>query len=73
MENIFTRNVNAYSDNASANTRCKSFFYNHVNPKQVNYGLETLRSLGPKIWSIIPKELKSDTIPLSAFKIKIKK
>ena len=58
MDNIFARNMSANSENVSANTRSKSIFYNPANPKKVNYGLETLSSLGPKVWSMIPTELK---------------
>ena len=73
MEHIFTKNVNVYPGDVSASTRSKSYFYNNVNPKKVNYGLETLRSLGPKVWNMIPNELKDETISLSVFKNKIKK
>ena len=59
MEQVFARNSSAFTKDVSANTRFKSVFYNHSNPKKVNYGLETLRSLGPKIWSMVPKELRN--------------
>ena len=72
MSGIFEKNWNACTENVSANTRSQSNFYNHSNPKTVNNGLETLRSLGPKIWDIVPIEIKSiSSLPL--FKVKIKK
>ena len=71
MEEIFMKNPNAHSEDASANTRFKSFFYNTANPKKVNSGLETLRCFGPKVWDMIPTELRNiDSLPL--FKTKIK-
>ena len=72
MEQVFAKNLNALTEDVSANTRLKHVFYNPVNTKTVNYGLETLRSLGPKIWSTVPIELKNiSSLPL--FKTKIKK
>ena len=71
MEEIFSRNPNATSQDTSVGSRLKSTFYNFDNPKKVNSGLETLRCLGPKIWDIIPTNLRNiDT--LSLFKKKIK-
>ena len=49
MNDIFSRNANAHAENVSSNTRSNSRFYNLCNPKTVNYGLETLRTIGPKI------------------------
>ena len=72
MNEIFSRNENAFADNLSSNTRSKSIFYNPSNPKTVYHGLETLRCLGPKIWDIVPIHIKN-SISLSAFKAKIKK
>ena len=54
-------------DSVICGFRCQSDFYNHVNPKSVHYGLETLRSLGPKIWNILPESIKSSAT-LSLFK-----
>ena len=34
-------------------------FYNYDIPKSVRYGEETLRSLGPKVWHILPNDIKS--------------
>ena len=66
MKEIFTYNEQ------SRNTRLNSTFYNTVNPKKVNTGLETLRNLGPKIWNMLPDEFKKIT-SFSEFKSKIKK
>ena len=72
MKEVFPENLNILSGNVSANTRSRSTFYNPSNPKKVNSGLETLRSLGPKVWDMIPIELKSNP-SLDVFKLKIKK
>ena len=72
MNEIFSRNENAFADNVSSNTRSKSIFYNPSNPKTVYHGLEILRCLGPKIKDMVPIHIKN-SISLSAFKAKIKK
>ena len=72
MCNIFTKNSNVGSDNVSANTRSNSTFYNYNNPSTRNYGLETLRCLGPKVYDMIPNEIKNST-SVHVFKTKIKK
>ena len=41
------------------------------NVKSVRYGTETLAHLGPKIWSIIPGDIKEEE-PLKLFTKKIK-
>ena len=72
MSDVFGINGNANTENVSANTRSHNFFYNPSNPRTVNNGLETVGSLGPKIWALIPNEMKSiSSLPL--FKAKIKK
>ena len=48
------------------------FFYNPSNPIKVTYGLEILRSLGPKVWDMLPIDLKNNP-SLAVFKTKIKK
>ena len=58
MNEIFPKNKNAGTDNISSNTRSNATFYNPFNPKTVNYGAETLRSLGPKVWQLVPRELR---------------
>jgi hypothetical protein len=72
MSDIFGIHPNANTVNVSANTRTGRCFYNQSNPKTVKYGLETLRSLGPKIWNLIPTDLK-DISSLPLFKVKIRK
>ena len=72
MNDIFAIHENAYTENVSSNTRSKSSFYNPSNPKTVNYGLETLRHLGPKLWEMLPIAIK-DSESLPAFKTKIKR
>ena len=49
MSDIFGKHPNVNTGNVSANTRSGKSFYNQSNPKTVKNGLETLRSLGPKI------------------------
>ena len=41
--------------------RSQTEFYNYKNPKTVYYGTETLRSLGPIIWNILPGNIKLST------------
>ena len=72
MGNIFSTNENLCCENISANTRSQSLFYNPNNPKKVNTGLLTLRCLGPKIWDLVPNDIKN-AASLSIFKNKIKK
>ena len=47
-------------------------FYNYENPKSVYFGLETLRNLGPKIWNIIPRDMRNCNT-VNSFKRNIKK
>ena len=70
MSDIFGINGNTNAENMSARTRSHTYFYNSSKPKTVNNGLETLRSIGPKIWAI-PKMKNAESLPL--FKAKIKK
>ena len=72
MKEVFSLNHNIGTENVSSGTRLQSQFYNPSNPKKVNMGLETLRSLAPKIWNIVPDEIKKSP-NLSIFKNKIKK
>ena len=51
--------------------RSQTEFYNYKTPKTVYYGTETLRSLGPKIWNILPSNIKLST-NLFMFKTNIK-
>ena len=54
-----------------ASLRTQTDFYNCHNPKSVRFGTETLRTLGPKIWNIIPPNIKNSS-SLKAFKKNIK-
>ena len=72
MNDIFSSNANAHAENVSSNTRSNSRFYNHCNPKTVNYGLETLRSIGSKIWNIIPENIRN-AASIKHFKTQVKK
>ena len=72
MNDIFPKNDNAGTENISSNTRSNTKFYNRSNPKTVNYGLETLRYLGPRIWQLVPMELR-EIQSLNLFTKKIKK
>ena len=72
MNDLFVENPNINSENVSVNTRSKSRFYNHVNPRTTKYGLESLRCLGPKIWNMVPSKIKNAT-SVPAFKMMIKK
>ena len=45
-------------------------FCNHVNPKTTDYEVGTLRCLGPKIWNMVPDEIKN-YISVPSFKRKI--
>ena len=72
LQEIFTKNINLASDNVSANTRSKSLFYNYKAPKTRKYGLETIRCLGPKIFNMLPEEIKL-AATYGAFKSKVKK
>ena len=72
MKEIFPVKENIFAENVSSNTRSKEECYNPSNPMTVKNGLETLRCIGPKIWNMVPSDIKN--IPsLSAFKAKIKK
>ena len=69
MSYIFVRNNNANC--ISANTRSHSEFYNDTNPTTTNYGIKTLRHLGPILWNMLPEIIKSAT-SVKLFKSKIK-
>ena len=70
MNDIFPeRNL---TDNVAAGLRSQTDFYNPSNPKSVFNGVDSLRHLGPQIWSILPATLKAcDT--LDKFKHNIKR
>ena len=51
---------------------CTKNIFATRNVHTVKYGTESLAHLGPKVWAIIPSELKNDTNSLNEFKNKIK-
>ena len=71
MAEIFRKREIA-SHSVVSGLRNQTDFYNYNNPKTVYYGSETLRSLGPKIWNILPSNIKNST-DLVAFKTNIKR
>ena len=71
MAEIFRKREIA-SHSVVSGLRNQTDFYNYNNPKTVHYGSETLRSLGPKLWNILPSNIKNST-DLVAFKTNIKR
>ena len=71
MKEIFPSKDNTLADNVSSNTRSKEHFYNPSNPRTVKNGLKTLRCLGPKVWKMVPADIRN-SVSLSTFKLKIK-
>ena len=64
MQEIFQKREQPYNLRNS-----QPFKLNNV--RTVRYGTETLSTLGPKIWAIIPNEIKL-SVHLSEFRSKIK-
>ena len=60
MKDIFSER-DIPEDSVIGGLRTQTDFYNYDNPKSVYKGLETLRCLGPKIWNMVPCEIKSVT------------
>ena len=60
LKEIFTMR-DILENSIVANLRSQTDFYNNHNPKSVRFGTETLRALGPKIWDIIPSNIKKLT------------
>ena len=71
MSNIFCKR-NLTEESVVNSLRSQVDFYNYDNPKSVHFGLETLRNLGPKIWNIIPSDIKNCNT-INSFKRNIKK
>ena len=71
MSDIFTATNNNF-DNISYNTRYHNDFYNESNPKTESFGISSLGYFGPKVWQMIPSEIKNAST-LKIFKEKIKK
>ena len=63
MKNIFQTKTNYY------NTR-NALIFSQRNVKTVRYGLQTIFYMDPKIWDLVPKEIKQVTT-LNEFKAKI--
>ena len=55
-----------------SNNYCSRFPFRTRNARTVRYGTETISFIGPKIWSLIPDEIKASS-NLVEFKNKIKK
>ena len=70
MDDIFEKRV-IPSYSVVNGLRHQFEFYNTHNPKTVYCGTETLKSLGPKIWNILPHNVK-DSTNLGMFKRNIK-
>ena len=64
MSTIFKQTLNRTSPRFSYNIEVNK-------PKQVRFGERSLRSLGPKIWNNLPKQLKSSE-NLEIFKLNLK-
>ena len=64
MQDIFEIKSNYYNT-------CSARTFSSRNIKAVRYGLQTISHMAPRIWNLIPKEMKQ--IPtLNEFKAKIK-
>ena len=64
MKKIFNENTNVYD---LRNKRC----WEATNVRTVHYGTETISYRGPKIWDMVPQNIK-DSVSLAEFKHKIK-
>ena len=63
-KNIFKTKPNYYNT-------LNALIFSKRNVKTVRYGLQTMSYMGPKIWDLVPKEMKRVTT-LNEFKAKIK-
>ena len=64
MQNIFEIKSNYYNI-------CNAPTFSSRNIKTVRYGLQTIYYMAPKIWTLVPKEMK-EIHTLNEFKAKIK-
>ena len=71
VNEIFTRRV-IPENSVVANLMSQTDFDNYHNPQSFRFGTETLRVLGPKVWNIIPPDIKN-SLSLVILKCKIKK
>lgn len=60
MSGIFLK-ANNNLDNVSCNTRNHREFYYESNPRTENYGIASLGYFSPKIWAILPNDIKSSS------------
>ena len=58
VNEIFTRRV-IPENSVVANLMSQTDFDNYHNPQSFRFGTETLRVLGPKVWNIIPPDIKN--------------
>ena len=58
---IFMNEIMKGAVNVSSNMLENAIFSNSSNPKTVNYGLDMVRCLGPKIWQLVPREIREIT------------
>ena len=67
-----TRSTTKVEEDHNGSLQCtKRSNYEIPSTKTVSYGLESIRYLGPKIWKLIPDELK-ELKSLELFKQKVK-
>ena len=67
-----TRSTTKVEEDHSGSLQCtKRSNYEIPSTKTVSYGLESIRYLGPKIWKLVPDELK-ELKSLELFKQKVK-
>ena len=64
MKDIFKTKTNYYNT-------LNALIFSKRNVKTVRYRLKTMSYMGPKIWVLVPKEMKQ-VITLNEFKAKIK-
>ena len=64
MKNIFKIKTNYHKT-------LKALIFSKRNIKTVRYGLQNMSYMGPRMWDLVPKEMKQVTT-LNEFKAKIK-
>ena len=64
MKDIFKTKTNYYNT-------FNALIFSKKNVKTVRYGLQSMSYIGPKIWDLVPQEIKQVTT-LNELKIKIK-
>ena len=71
INGISPKFMNEIFDLKGESKYCSKFCFKSRNVKTTKYGTETLSFLGPKIWYLVPKDIK-DSVALDEFKRKIK-